>query len=50
MPSALTWRQATCVPVGLDTLEMEQDVLSPVSGLTACMMENMYISHFSEEL
>ena len=30
MPSALTWKGATSVPVGLDTLEMEQDVQSLV--------------------
>ena len=31
MPSALTWKGATPVPVGLDTLEMEQDAQNQVS-------------------
>ena len=38
MPSALTWKGATPVPVGLDTLEMEQDVQSPVSQLTGTVL------------
>ena len=38
MPSALTWKGATSVPVGLDTLEMEHDVQSPVSYIIGAVL------------